>query len=69
MRLKQYSSDISARGWQAIEKILVVQRSSKWELKQIVNAIFYITKNGCVWRDLLMVYSLTITISTLARPI
>ena len=52
MRLKKYSSDIPARGWQAIEKILLVQRKSKWELKEIINAIFYITKNGCVWRDL-----------------
>ncbi|MEK6479948.1 transposase [Catalinimonas sp. 4WD22] len=52
MRNKKYTSDISARGWQTIEKIITVQRSSKWELKEIVNAIFYVTKNGCVWRDL-----------------
>ena len=52
MRLKKYSSDISARSWQGIEKMLVVQRKSKWELQEIINAIFYITKNGCVWRDL-----------------
>jgi len=52
MRLKKYSSNLSARGWQAIEKIIVEQRSSRWDLQEIVNAIFYITKNGCVWRDL-----------------
>jgi hypothetical protein len=44
-RLKKYSSNISARGWQGIAKILVVQRSSKWDLQEIINAIFCITKN------------------------
>ncbi|GHV14451.1 hypothetical protein FACS1894169_03380 [Bacteroidia bacterium] len=52
MRLKQYSSDLSAQGWQVIEKIIQVQRKSKWDLKEIVNGIFYLTKNGCMWRDL-----------------
>jgi transposase len=23
----------------------------KWELKEIVNAVLYVTKNGCIWRD------------------
>jgi putative transposase len=52
MRLKQYSSDLSAKGWQVIQKVLHVQRKSKWNLQEIVNAIFYLTKNGCMWRDL-----------------
>ncbi len=52
MRLKKYSSDISANGRQSIEKILIVQRKSKWQLQEIINAIFYITKNRYVWRDL-----------------
>jgi hypothetical protein len=29
-----------------------MQRKSKWNLQEIVNAIFYLTKNGCMWRDL-----------------
>ena len=52
MRLKKYSSDLSARWWQVIEKLIVVQRKSKWDLHQVVNAIMYLTKNGCVWRDI-----------------
>lgn len=52
MRLKQYSSDLCAKGWQAIEKEIHVQRKSKWKLREIVNAILYLTKNGCMWRDL-----------------
>ncbi len=52
MRLKKYSSDLSAKSWQVIEKIIKINRKSKWDLQEIVNAIFYLTKNGCVWRDL-----------------
>ncbi len=28
------------------------QRKSRWCLKDVVDAILYVTKNGCVWRDL-----------------
>jgi putative transposase len=52
MRIKEYSSDLSAQGWQVIQKIIHVQRSSKWDLQEVVNGIFYLTKNGCTWRDL-----------------
>ena len=52
MRLKQYSSDLSAKGWQVTQKIILVQRTSKWDLHEVVNGIFYVTKNGCIWRDL-----------------
>jgi putative transposase len=52
MRLKKYSSDLSAKSWQVIEKIIKINRKSKWDLQEIVNAIFYLTKNGCIWRDL-----------------
>ena len=52
MRAKQYSSDLSAKGWQVTQKIILVQRKSKWNLHEIVNGIFYVTKNGCIWRDL-----------------
>lgn len=52
MRLKKYSSDLSARSWQVIQKLIIVQRKSKWDLPERVNAIMYLTKNGCVWRDL-----------------
>ena len=51
MRIKKYSSDLPAASWQVIEKIIQVRRSSKWDLKEIVNAVLYVTKNGCVWRD------------------
>jgi hypothetical protein len=37
MRLKQYSSDLSVKGWQVIQKVLHVQRKSKWNLQEIVD--------------------------------
>lgn len=52
MRIKKYSSDLPLNSWQYIEKIIEVRRKSKWDLQEIVNAILYLTKNGCVWRDI-----------------
>ncbi|WP_191906305.1 transposase [Hymenobacter baengnokdamensis] len=49
---KRYSSDLSTRDWQELEPLLVVRRRSKWPLVEVVNAILYVLKNGCMWRDL-----------------
>lgn len=49
---KKYTTDLSPIEWQYIEAYLETQRKSKWELKKIIEAIFYICKNGCSWRDL-----------------
>jgi transposase len=51
MQQKRYSSDLTERQWQRIAPLFVVQRTSKWPLQAIVNGIFYVLKNGCVWRD------------------
>jgi transposase len=49
---KRYSSDLSARDWQRLEPLLPVRRRSKWPLLSVVNAVLYVLKNGCLWRDL-----------------
>lgn len=49
---QSYSSDLTASQWQGIENLIVVQRKSIWPLQGLVEAIFYVTKNGVVWRDL-----------------
>ena len=51
MQQKRYSSDLTAQQWQRIAPLFVVQRTSKWPLQTVVNGIFYVLKNGCVWRD------------------
>lgn len=52
MRVKTYTSDLRPQDWGRIERLIVVQRRSKWPLLDIVNGILYVLKNGCGWRDL-----------------
>ena len=52
MRLKKYSSDLSERSWENIQPYIHIRRKSKWDMKDIVDGMMYVTKNGCVWRDL-----------------
>ncbi len=49
---KRYSSDLSARDWERLEPLLQARRRSKWPLLDLVNAVLYVLKNGCMWRDL-----------------
>ncbi|MEJ7660078.1 MAG: transposase [Hymenobacter sp.] len=49
---KRYSSDLSIREWCLLEPLLRVRRRSKWPLVEVVNAVLYVLKNGCLWRDL-----------------
>ncbi len=49
---KRYSSDLSARDWSRLEPLLRVRRRSKWPLVEVVNALLYVLRNGCLWRDL-----------------
>lgn len=55
MTNKQYTSDLTAAEWQVIEKKLpeqVVARKRKYCLRILFNAMLYVAKNGCIWRDL-----------------
>ena len=38
--------------WQIIESLLTFKRKSKHNLRQILEAICYLTKTGCQWRHL-----------------
>jgi putative transposase len=49
---KRYRSDLAVRDWQRLAPLLVVARRGKWPLIEVVNAILYGLKNGCVGRDL-----------------
>ena len=51
MQAQRYSSGLTARQWQRLAPLLVVRRTSKWTLQAVVNGIFYVLKNGCVWPD------------------
>ncbi len=58
-RRSGYPSDVSNRGWKAIKRLLPSAKSNKVkggrppaELREILNAIFYVLKTGCSWRSL-----------------
>ena len=55
----KYPSDISKNGWKHLKKELPLPKNTsdkggrpREELKEIINAIFYIVKEGCSWRAL-----------------
>lgn len=50
--MTNYPTNLSESQWQVISKYLDVQRSRKYELREIVNAIIYVVKTGCQWRML-----------------
>ena len=50
--MTSYPSNVSDSQWQIISKYLDIERSRKYELREIVNAILYLVKTGCQWRML-----------------
>lgn len=49
--MEQYSTNLTDKQWQAIEKIINPQeRKRKYSLRNIMNAILYLLKTGCQWR-------------------
>ena len=50
----RYASDVSDEEWALLEPHLpapcLTGRPRAWELREIVNAIFYVLRSGCAWR-------------------
>ncbi len=49
---KHYSSDLTDSQWEIIKHMLNYKRKRKNEVRQIANAIFYLVKTGCQWRQI-----------------
>ena len=53
---KPYSSDLTDAQWQRLEPLLPAVkpggRPARYSRREIVNAILYVTRNGCAWRNL-----------------
>jgi transposase len=55
---KHYSTDLSDAQWELVQECLPkaingrTGRRRKYELREIVNALFYQLRTGCPWRDL-----------------
>lgn len=52
MNRKPYPTDLTDAQWQAIEPCFINYRNRKWDKRELVNAVLYITKTGCQWRML-----------------
>lgn len=50
-----YSSDLTDKEWELIKPLLPQKKKTrplKWQMRKILDAIFYQLKNGCNWSDL-----------------
>jgi len=47
-----YESDLTDSDWELIEGIVYVGASAKIDRRELINAVFYIVKTGCQWRQL-----------------
>jgi putative transposase len=48
--MSNYETNVSNSQWQVISKFLDLKRSRKFDLREILNGILYLTKSGCQWR-------------------
>jgi transposase len=55
---RRYSTDLTDDQWQAVQDCLPkatngrTGRPRKHEMREVINALMYQSRNGCVWRDL-----------------
>lgn len=52
MKRKKYPSDVSDREWSILKKYLPepsFEGNRKYELREIVNGIYYLLRTGCAW--------------------
>lgn len=56
MSYRTYPSDLTELEWQHLEPLLpppkATGRPRQWDLRLIVNGIFYLVRSGCAWRML-----------------
>lgn len=54
---KFYTSDLTDKQWALIEPLIPPARSGgdrrTSDMREVVDEIFYVLRNGCQWRDLL----------------
>jgi putative transposase len=48
--MTNYPTNVSDSNWKIISKYLNTERNRKYDLREIINAIFYVVKTGCQWR-------------------
>ena len=48
----RYTSDLTDVQWEQIKEYFPVGNKSKYEKREMVNAVLYLVKTGCQWRNL-----------------
>ena len=48
----RYTSDLTDNQWEIIKPLLGVTRNRKYDKRELVNAVLYVVKTGCQWRNL-----------------
>lgn len=48
----RYTSDLTDAKWEIIKDYFPVGNKSKYEKRELVNAVLYLVKTGCQWRNL-----------------
>ena len=49
---KKYETDLTDEQWEVIKPLFVNMRKRKWDKRELVNAVLYLVKTGCQWRNL-----------------
>ena len=62
-----YPSDLTDKEWEIIEPFFPVGNKSEHHKRSLVNAVFYIEKTGCQWRQLPHDYPLYSTVWSFFR--
>lgn len=48
----RYTSDLTDAQWELIKEYFPAGNKSKYEKRELVNAVLYLVKTGCQWRNL-----------------
>lgn len=48
----RYTSDLTDTQWEQIKEYFLAGNKSKYDKREMVNAVLYLVKTGCQWRNL-----------------
>ena len=48
----RYTSDLTETQWEIVRPLLGKTRNRKYDKRELVNAVLYVVKTGCQWRNL-----------------
>ena len=48
----RYTSDLTDTQWELVRPLLGKTRNRKYDKRELVNAVLYVVKTGCQWRNL-----------------